>query len=98
MPPRTTLGSLSPRLKSDPLIGGLLSMGLPLTKAGYLLLMFGAEDEPTFPLDAETLSTIPPELEGKLPQSRTEYWAAAASMTSSSKARRPGARSRSTRA
>ena len=53
---------------STSLRGRLAALGLPETKAGYLQSMF-TPDDPTFPLDAETIAAIPRDLPGRLPTS-----------------------------
>jgi hypothetical protein len=56
---------------SDPLIGLLSQLGLPLTKANYLLILTHP-DVPTFPLDAELAAMVPDEIPGPMPTSVEE--------------------------
>ena len=56
---------------SDPLIGEISQLGLPLTKASYLL-MLTHPDIPTFPLDAELVAMVPRDLPGEMPTSVEE--------------------------
>ena len=53
---------------SDPLLGLVLDLDLPMTKAGYLEALTFL-DGPTFPLDAELKAQVPEELPGDLPTS-----------------------------
>ena len=51
---------------SEPQFRLMSRLKFPQTKAGYVTAMFHP-DEPTFPLDAEVISVIPPYLPGPLP-------------------------------
>ena len=51
---------------SDPQIGLLSQLGLPVTKANYLLALTHP-DVPTFPLDAELVAMVPDEIPGEMP-------------------------------
>lgn len=56
---------------SDARLGLIRRLGWPLTKASYVKAMFSPYD-PTFPLDAEVLASVPAGLPGKLPSSEMD--------------------------
>ena len=53
------------------LTGMIRQRGWPLTKASYVRAL-EFPSVPTFPLDAETLAKVPPELPGRMPTSQTD--------------------------
>ena len=69
------MSALKERSYWDDTLRHLMENGWPLTKASYLALVYIAE-APEFPLDPEVTSTIPPQLEGKIPRTAEQYWAA----------------------
>ena len=61
---------------TDPLIGLILLLEWPLTKASYVEALAWPEDV-EFPLDAEVEAQVPDELPGKLPTSQADLSATA---------------------
>ena len=67
-----SLHELNERARWDDHLGLMLEQGWPLTKASYLAACTMGEG-PDFPLDPELRSTIPRQLEGKVPRNAVEY-------------------------
>jgi len=58
----------------DPRLGLIRRRGWTRTKASYIRAMF-SPSMPVFPLDAELLDRVPPDLPGEVPRSLTELFA-----------------------